>query len=135
MSQQNIDALRKIYAEWGRGNWEPRFDVYDAEMEWGWSSEFLPGLAGVYRDPAQPNERLREWLSPWDRWQCEAEDFIAHGDYVVVLARYSGRGKGGGVPVDVEGAHVWRMREGKAVRLEIFSDRAKAMESVGLTGG
>jgi ketosteroid isomerase-like protein len=131
MSKQNVEALRPVYAEWGRGNWKPRFDVYDERMEWGWSSEF-PGLAGVYHDPAQPNERLREWLSPWERWHCEAEDFIADGEHVVVLARYRGRGKGGGVPVDVEGAHVWKMRDGKAVRLEIFSDRAQALRSVGV---
>ena len=131
MSEQNIDLLRPVYAEWGRGNWEPRFDVYDERMEWGWSSEF-PGLAGVYRDQAQPNARLRDWLSPWQQWQCEAEEFVADGEHVVVLARYSGRGKGGGVPVNVEGAHVWRIHDRKAVRLEIFSDRAKALRSVGL---
>jgi hypothetical protein len=44
-----------IYIEWERGNWRPKFDVYDPEMEWGWSSEF-PGLEGVYHDPAIPRE-------------------------------------------------------------------------------
>jgi hypothetical protein len=34
--------------------------------------------------------------------------------------------------VDVDGAHVWKRREGRAVRLEIFSDRAKALRSVAL---
>jgi ketosteroid isomerase-like protein len=101
-------------------------------MEWGWSPEF-PGISGVYHDPAEPNPRLHEWLSPWEQWQCEAERFIAHGDHVVVLARYRGRGKGGGVPVDTKGAHVWQMRDGKAVRLEIFADRATALEAVGLS--
>ena len=131
MSQENVDALRVVYAEWGRGNWLPRFDVYAPDMEWGWSSDF-PGLAGVYHDPAQPNERLREWLSPWERWYCEAERFITHGDHVVVLTRYRGVGKGGGVPVDTEGAHVWQMRAGQAVRLEIFADRSSALKAVGL---
>jgi ketosteroid isomerase-like protein len=100
-------------------------------MEWGWSSEF-PGLEGVYHDPAIRNERLRQWLSPWENWRCEAEEFIAHGDHVVVLARYRGRGKGSGAPVDTQGAHVWTMRNGKAVRLEIFADRQRALESVRL---
>jgi ketosteroid isomerase-like protein len=131
MSQENVDALRVVYAEWGRGNWVPRFDVYAPDMEWGWSSDF-PGLAGVYYDPAQPNERLREWLSPWEHWACEAERFITHGDDVVVLTRYRGVGKGGGVPVDTEGAHLWQMRAGQAVRLEIFADRSSALKAVGL---
>ena len=98
----------------------------------GWSSEF-PGLAGVYRDPAERNARLREWLSPWEHWRCEVEEFVQHGDYVVVIARYRGRGKGSGAEVDVRGAHVWKLRDEKAVRLEVFADPVKAMESVGLT--
>jgi ketosteroid isomerase-like protein len=55
-----------------------------------------------------------------------------YGDLVVVLARYTGRGKGSGVEVDTEGAHVWTLRDGKAVRLEIFADRIRALEAVGL---
>src|SRR5262249_8059020 len=131
MTAENVELLRPVYAEWGRGNWSPTFGIYDASMEWGWSGEF-PGVAGGYHDPATPNPRLREWLSPWEHWECVAEKFISHGDCVVVLARYNGRGKGGGVPVSVEGAHVWRMRDGKAIRLEIFADRTTALESVGL---
>jgi ketosteroid isomerase-like protein len=131
MSQDNVDALRAVYAEWSRGNWRPKFDLYDPDMEWGWSPDF-PGLAGVYRDPAERSQRLHDWLSPWENWRCEAEEYIAEGDWVVVLTRYRGRGKGGGVDVDQRGAHVWKMRDGKAVRLEIFADRTKAFQSGGL---
>ena len=131
MSQDNVDALRHVYEEWARGNWRPKFEVYDPEMEWGWSDDF-PGLAGVYTDPAERNDRVREWLSPWEDWRCEAEDFVAHGDHVVALCRYRGRGKGSGVTIDTEGAHVWTMRDGKVIRLEVFADRARALASVGL---
>jgi uncharacterized protein len=120
-----------VYAEWGRRNWRPRFDVYADEMEWGWSDEF-PGLAGVHHDPALRSERLREWLSPWEDWRCEAEDYVPAGEFVVVLCRYSGRGKESGVEVDARGAHVWTMRDGKAVRIEVFSSRRKAFEAAGL---
>ena len=133
MSEDNVDAIRHVYDEWGRGNFRPKFDVYDDDMEWGWSDDF-PGLAGVYQDAAERNERLHAWLSPWEHWRCEAEEFVAHGDHVVVLARYTGRGKGSGVGVDTKGAHLWTMRDGKAIRLEIFADRARALAAVGLAG-
>jgi ketosteroid isomerase-like protein len=127
---QNVEALRAIYAEWGRGNWKPRFEVYDDEMEWGWSSEFPS--AGVTRDPVERSSRLREWLSPWEDWRCEAEDYLQHGDYVVALTRYRGRGKGSGATVDTRGAHVWKFRDGKVIRLEVFADRERAIESIGV---
>ena len=132
MSEDNLQAVRRVYAEWRRGNFSFKVDLYSPDLEWGWSPEF-PGLAGVYHDPAERSERLHEWLSPWEHWRVEPEDYIAHGDHVVVLARYQGRGKGSGVDVDVQGAHVWTFRDGKAVRLEIFADRAKALEAVGLS--
>jgi ketosteroid isomerase-like protein len=132
MSRRNIDALRPIYAEWGRGNWQPRFAVYADDFAWGWSDEF-PGLA----TPSQASEevlsaRLREWLSPWEDWRCLAEDYVASGDHVVVLTRYTGRGKGSRAEVDTRGAHLWTLRDGRAIRLEVFSSREKALAAAGI---
>ncbi len=126
MSQPNVEALRPIYEQWARGNWRPRFDVCAPDMEWGWSEEF-PGLEGVGLDPFERSERLRQWLSEWEDWRCEAEEFVAEGDRVVVLTRYRGRGRGSGASVDTTGAHVWTFRDGKVVRLEIFSSRDRAL--------
>lgn len=80
----NTDLIRPIYEEWGRGNWRTRFDVYDPDMEWGWSDEF-PGLAGVYHDHQDPNPRLLSWLSGWQEWRAEADGYLEIGDHVVVL--------------------------------------------------
>jgi hypothetical protein len=49
---------------------------------------------------------------------------------VILLASYSGRGKGSGVEIHQEGAHMFELRDGKVVRLEIFVTREKAIESV-----
>lgn len=130
MSEHNVELLRPIYAEWGRGNFVPRFELYGPDWEWGWSDEF-PGLGGVKRDSG--GERLREWLSPWEHWQVEAEEYVAAGERVVVMCRYTGRGKGSGVSVDSRGAHLWTLRDGKAARLEIFSSRARALQAAGLS--
>jgi ketosteroid isomerase-like protein len=129
MAPGNADLIRPIYEEWGRGNWQPRFEVYHPHMEWGWSDEF-PGLAGVYDDRRDPNPRLHSWLSEWEHWRVEADDYLELDDHVVVLASYHGRGKGSGVEIHQQGAHVFELRDGKVVRLEIFADREKAIESV-----
>lgn len=125
----NADLIRPIYDEWGRGNFSPNFEVYADDMEWGWSEEF-PGLAGVYRDSSDPNPRLQTWLSEWEEWRAVPEEFLELGDYVVVLASYRGRGRGSGVEIAQEGAHVFKLRDGKVVRLEIFASRERALASV-----
>jgi ketosteroid isomerase-like protein len=127
----NVVALEPVYEQWGQGNWRSRFDVYATGLEWGWSDEF-PGLAGVFEDNQPRNQRLLQWLSPWEDWRCEAEEYVLHDHFVVVLCRYSGRGKESGVVVETPGAHVWRMSEGKAVRLEIFSSRERALAAAGV---
>jgi uncharacterized protein len=129
MAPANADLIRPIYEEWSRGNWRPAFDVYDPHMEWGWSDEF-PGIAGVFEDRRDPNPRLRSWLSPWEHWSVQVDDYLELGDHVVVLATYHGRGKGSGVEIYQEGAHVFELRDGKVVRLEIFANREKAIDSV-----
>lgn len=131
MAPDPIQPLREVYDHWGRGDWSPRFSFYADDFEWGWSPEF-PGLDGVFCDKETPNSRLQAWLDPWELWTCEAEDYVEAGENVVVLARYRGRGKGSGATVDVEGAHVWRIRHGRAVRLEIFADRQTALAATGL---
>jgi ketosteroid isomerase-like protein len=90
----------------------------------------VPRARGVYEDHEDPNPRLRAWLNGWEDWRAEADDFIEIGDHVVVLASYYGRGRGSGVEIRQEGAHVFKFRDGKVIRLEIFATRTKAIESV-----
>ena len=62
----------------------------------------------------------------------EAEEFVTIHNRVVVLTRYHGRGKGSGAEVDVTGAHLWVMRDGRAESMMVFSDRDKALAAAGL---
>jgi ketosteroid isomerase-like protein len=133
MGDEDVESLRRVYAEWSEGNFRRVTDVYGTDLEWGWSDEF-PDLEGVVRESVARSERLVRWLSSWEKWRVEPEDFIASGEHVVVLCRYTGRGKGSGVDVDTRGAHLWTFLEGKAIRLEVFSSRERALEAAGLEG-
>jgi hypothetical protein len=48
MSQENVDALRPVYEEWGPGNFRPSSDAYGPDLKWGWSEEFAD-IHGVFR--------------------------------------------------------------------------------------
>jgi hypothetical protein len=91
MSQENVDALRPVYEEWGRGNFRPSFDACGPDLEWGWSEEF-PDVHGVFRDPEPRSSRVLAWLSQWEDWRVEAEGYIPAGEFVVVLCRDASRG-------------------------------------------
>jgi ketosteroid isomerase-like protein len=44
--------------------------------------------------------------------------------YCLVLVRASGRGKGSGIEIEAPVAHLWTMRDGRGVMVQMFSDRA-----------
>jgi hypothetical protein len=78
----------------------------------------------------RPRSELRAWLKGWDYWRAEADEFLEVGDYVVVLTTYHGRGRESGVEIEQLGAHVFKLRDRKVVRLEIFASRERAIASV-----
>jgi hypothetical protein len=54
-------------------------------------------------------------------------------DRLLVTFRLRGRGRGSGLEVDLEGAHLWTLRDLKAVRLEAFADAQSGRAAAGLT--
>jgi ketosteroid isomerase-like protein len=63
------------------------------------------------------------------------ERFIDVGDdRVLVFSREGGRGKGSGAEVQTHlTAHLWKLKNGRAVRMQSYWERADALEAVGLT--
>jgi ketosteroid isomerase-like protein len=50
-----------------------------------------------------------------------------------VALRYRGRGKGSEVPVEGLFFHVVELRDGKFLRVKEYTDKAQALEAVGLS--
>ena len=130
MSQENLEALRCAYDAWARGDFSRR-ELFDRNIEGVWAAE-LPdphvdkGLEALFASS-------REWLSTWEEFRLEAEAFLLAQDKVVVLVVLRGKGKGSGAEVATRAAHVWTMRRNKAIRVEAYMDRARALEAAGLS--
>jgi ketosteroid isomerase-like protein len=67
----------------------------------------------------------------FDALDIVPEEFIASGDHVVVVFRFVGTGRGSGIPVDERLAHLWTVRDGKAARMSVHSNRDEALEAAG----
>jgi ketosteroid isomerase-like protein len=62
-------------------------------------------------------------------------ELIGVGDqHVVVVLRMSGRGRGSGVPVEETIAHLWTVRGGKAVALQVYTDPEDALRDARAAG-
>src|SRR5918912_1009390 len=67
------------------------------------------------------------------RW-FEPERVLDAGDRVVVLVRVVAEGGVSGIPTERETAHVWTARHGRLSSIQIYRDRAEALEAAGLEG-
>jgi ketosteroid isomerase-like protein len=81
-------------------------------------------------------EGTRDWLSAWEEFRHEVDEFRElDSERVLVLARYSGRGKTSGLEVGqtrAEGANLFQVRDGKVTRIVYYLDRDHALADLGL---
>ena len=89
-------------------------------------------LHGLYHGHEGLRQWFREWRAPFADYDEAVEDYIDAGDNVVVCFRVKGRGKTSGAEVDTSGWQVYRIENGRAVRIEIFETKAEALEAAGL---
>ena len=61
----------------------------------------------------------------------DIERIVDGGDVIVVVGRFGGRGRGGGVPL--EQGHVLEIRDGKAVSVSWFQDPDEAFAAAGIS--
>jgi ketosteroid isomerase-like protein len=133
VSRENVEIVRRIYDGWAINDprtmhlIDPMIEVYpDPRSAW-------PGIEPMYLGHDGLGRYLRSIYDAFSEYRAEAEDVLDAGEQVVTLAIERARGKQSGVPVNIRHtAHVWTMRDGKAVRLDVNWDRGEALKAVGL---
>jgi len=128
MSQENVEIVQRgleRYFATGELPW----DLFDQGVE---VEDHDTIDQGTYQGHAGLRRWLEDWGAAWAEWSIEPEQLIDAGDSVVVFIRMKTTGRGSGLEVDRADAQVYKLREGRIVRLEYFNDRAEALKAVGL---
>jgi uncharacterized protein len=131
MAKRDIKTLEGAYAAFGKGDVDSVLAVMDSRISWS-EPDTLPwggrvsGSKGVAKVFA---EALR--LIP--DLKVKVESYDSAGDVVVARGTFSGTGKKGG-KFKAPFAHVWTMRDGKAVRMQNYTDTAAINAAIGGSG-
>ncbi|MDQ6811801.1 MAG: nuclear transport factor 2 family protein [Actinomycetota bacterium] len=129
----NLDLVRSIVADWERGDFRST-EWADPNIEFRGTVESPLGATGV---PAMAAS-WREWLREWEDFHVtDVEEYrVVDQDRVLVLHRFTARGKASGLQVEQtlpRGAMLFRIRDGKVTELRLFaSDRDRALADLGL---
>lgn len=130
MTGPNAEIVREGYEAWNRGDHEALFAVLDPEVEWKLPDSGMN--TGTYRGHEGIRELLESYLEVFEHFRIELEESFEAGDRVVVFVRGFARGKASGIDVETRLAHLWTMRAGKAVRMEVFPEREQALGTAGI---
>jgi ketosteroid isomerase-like protein len=126
MPDPNIEIVGRVIDAWNQRDLQaalqvmhPRCEVRGVEVR-----ETLRGHDGV-------TAGFRDWFEAFEEFTIEPENFIAHGDRVLVPMRQRARGKGSGLEVEQRFYQLFTLRDGMVFRFEEYSEEADAWQALG----
>ena len=127
MSQENVEVVRELWDAYSHGDFDRVIALTDPYV-------VLVSLEeGPLYGPDAVRANYARWMEAWEgEPDTTVEEVIGVGDHVFVIACFQGRGRGSGVRVKQRLYEVYTLRNGRILRVDEFSDRAEALEAVGL---
>ena len=131
-ASSNLDLVRSICAAQERGD-HSSAEWADPEIEYVIADGPTPG---VWTGLTASAESARDFLGAWEDFTVEVEESRELDDErVLVLVRYSGRGKRSGLEVGqmgAKGATLFHIRGRRVTRRVTYFDRERAFADLGL---
>jgi ketosteroid isomerase-like protein len=132
MAKRDIKTLEGAYVAFGKGDIDTALAAMDSRISWS-EPLTLPWGAGRHSGPkAVATKVFAEALRLIPDLKVKTESFESAGDTVLVRGTFTGSGKGGKFKAPF--AHVWTMRNGKAVKMQNYTDTSAINAAIGGSG-
>jgi ketosteroid isomerase-like protein len=132
VSEADIEVMRRGFVALSEQGIEGLIPMIDPE----WETTTPPGLAAE-PDTYRGHEGVRRYWSSFeevmDDIRFEPQQMTALGDEVLVELIVRARGKTTGIEVEQHLWQVWRLRDGKAIRVDSYATEEEAVAAHGGT--
>ena len=129
MASENEEMAQRAYAAFSRSGVEGILGFLDPEIEWRMWEEFARG-SRLFNGHQGVREVLTLFTENYDDFRADADEFIDVDDErIIVSVCLTGRAKGSGEEQRFELFHLWKIRDGQAVRLDVYGTREEALEA------
>jgi ketosteroid isomerase-like protein len=132
MPQENMEVYRRVLAAFNRGgDADLAEELFDPEVT------IEPLVAGgveqtIYRGRAGAMEFVSDLTEIFEEVHADYSRIEDFGDVLLASGKTAGRGRAGGVPVELPWFVAVRFRLGKVVYAAFRRTRAEALEAAGL---
>jgi ketosteroid isomerase-like protein len=130
MASQNVDIVRGMLEAYSREGAEAVLEFIHPDFHGE-----VPPEVSAEPDSYDGHEGVRRYFALFseviDDLAFEPYEFIEAGDRVLVVSRLSGRGKGSGIPVEMEAYNVGVVRGDKLAAMSAYGSRDAALEALG----
>ena len=132
MSAKNVEVVRDQFDAVNERDFPRAMSHYAEDVVLvAHSGAFLTG--GTFEGRDAVGKWFGDWFSTFAHgYRFEIYEARDLGDRVLIAATHHARGRGSGVELRSDGGWVYTVRDGKVARVEIYRDRASALEAAGL---
>ena len=126
-AQQNLETVRGVYNAYETRDVDGLLGFLDDEFEVS-QSELLP-WGGRYKGRDGMMEYIKG-ISTYVESGVVVEEMFEAGDHVIVIGRSRGKIKSSGRPYDVRLVDMCRVRDGKLLSLDIYTDTPAFLQAL-----
>ena len=131
MTSTHVDLVKSMYEAFARGDVAAVLEKFHPEIEWNEAEHFPYADGNPYIGPdAVVTGVFQRLMTEWDYWTLAIEEYLDAGEVVVAMGRYNSKHKASGTEISAQFAHVWWLRDGKAVRFQQYADTAQIAAAV-----
>jgi ketosteroid isomerase-like protein len=131
MSQENVERVRRGFAEYNRGDIEAALEEWAPNAVWDWSKGH--GFdANVYRGRDEIRAFWQQRSEAWDETRLEIVDLVEVEDDRVIVENVAYLRGRDGIEVEARSAWLITFRDGEQTSLTLYQSKQDALEAVGL---
>lgn len=125
----NPGVVKRLYEAFAHRDRDVILQLFAPDIDWV-QNEGFPGGGRHVGAGAVLDGVFARFRQERDAWQAVVTEWIDAGDSVIALGEYRGTFKATGRSTTAAFAHVYRVRGGRIVRFEQFTDTAKVAEAM-----
>ena len=124
------EVVKAIYRAFAKGDVPAVLGAFDPGIQWREAENFLYAEGNPYVGPKAVAEGVfLRIVTDVENFTVLPEQFVEADDTVAVEGRYRGKMKATDKLVDAQFMHVWRLRDGKVIRFQQYTDTKQWAEA------